>query len=221
MRAMNRSGLALGLLSAFLVAGVGEVEASTRVWAARVAAEIAVPAGTIRGSGSTFADRLSQKLIVSMRATAPRVKVVYRPIGSGKGKSEFGKGLTDFAGTDSLVKPSDGPKDGEFLYVPTAAAPISVSYHLRGVSELRLSAPTLARIFQRDIIRWNDPAIQKAGRFVRSTYTDPWKADQVKAFVRYVLTDGQRLAAVVNYARLPEALRLQALAQLDKISVGG
>ena len=42
----------------------------------------------------------------------------------------------------------------------------------------------------------------------------------LKGFVRFVLTDGQRLAGTVNYAKLPETLRVQALAQLDKIGVG-
>ena len=45
------------------------------------------------------------------------------------------------------------------LYFPTVVAPITVSYNLSGVSELNLSAETLAKIFQGDITTWNDPAI--------------------------------------------------------------
>jgi phosphate transport system substrate-binding protein len=43
--------------------------------------------------------------------------------------------------------------------VPTVAAPITVSYNLSGVDKLQLSPETLAKIFQRDIKTWNDPAI--------------------------------------------------------------
>src|SRR5262249_11901696 len=53
----------------------------------------------------------------------------------------------------------DGPTAGSYLYVPTVAAPITVSYNLSGVSNLQLSGDTLAKIFSRQIKKWNDPAI--------------------------------------------------------------
>ena len=364
MHATKRKRWTLALVILSVVDATTGAKALTAATAATPATVSAPPdlatfalGGTIRGSGSTFADRFYKKVVFALKTTAPGLQVVYRPIGSGKGKADFGKGVTDFAGTDSLVKHTDGPKAGEFMYVPTAAAPITVAYHLTGVSELRLSAPTLARIFQRDVTRWNDPVIQaenpnvvlpsrvigvvhrfdssgttsnftkyltmasgdlwrlgagdsiawpsntaaasgnpgvarliklnngsigyvdlsdaksarlsvaavrnKAGHFVlptldgvsaalaqsppepdltyqpldaagvdsypitaptyllvRITYRDQPTADAVKGFVRFVLTDGQTLAGTVNYAKLPETLRVQALAQLDKIGVG-
>ena len=48
---------------------------------------------------------------------------------------------------------------GPFLYFPTVAAPITVSYNLSGVEELKLSPETLAKIFTGVITTWNDPAI--------------------------------------------------------------
>ena len=83
----------------------------------------------------------------------------YSSTGSGTGKKEFGAGLTDFAGTDSTVKDGDGPAAGSFFYIPTVAAPITVSYNLAGVDKLQLSGPVLAKIFPRTIKTWNDPAI--------------------------------------------------------------
>ena len=115
--------------------------------------------GVLRGSGSTFAARYYKAVIIALGKSAKRVKVDYRPIGSGRGKSEFSKNVTDFAGTDSLVKATDGPRSGEFLYVPTTAAAITVAYRLNDIDDLKLSAPTIAKIFQRDIRRWNDPLI--------------------------------------------------------------
>jgi phosphate transport system substrate-binding protein len=60
------------------------------------------------------------------------------------------------------VKPADVSKyqGGAFLYFPTVAAPITVSYKVSGVDKLQLSADTLAKIFSRQIKKWDDPAIK-------------------------------------------------------------
>ncbi len=55
---------------------------------------------------------------------------------------------------------------------------------------------------------------------VYAKQTDQAKADALKAFLEFVLTDGQDLAAEVNFAPLPAELDERALAQLDKITVG-
>jgi phosphate transport system substrate-binding protein len=52
------------------------------------------------------------------------------------------------------------------------------------------------------------------------TQTDAAKADALKAFLTYVLTDGQTLAPTVNFAPLPADLATKALAQLDSFVVG-
>jgi phosphate transport system substrate-binding protein len=115
--------------------------------------------GTLKASGASFPDAYYQEVISSYKEKAPNVTVNYNSVGSGTGKKEFGQGLTDFAGSDSTVKDSDGVPAGSFLYVPTVAAPITVSYNLSGVDKLQLSPDTLAKIFQADIKKWNDPAI--------------------------------------------------------------
>jgi phosphate transport system substrate-binding protein len=114
--------------------------------------------GSITGSGSSFTDAFLQEAIVAF-ADVSDLEVTYNAVGSGTGKEEFGGDLTDFAGTDSLVKDGDGPEAGSFLYVPTVAAPITVSYNLSDVPDLQLSADTLAGIMQGDITSWDDEAI--------------------------------------------------------------
>ena len=114
--------------------------------------------GELKGSGASFPDAYYQEVIGAFREVAPNVTVTYNATGSGTGKSEFGEGLTDFAGTDSLVDEDDGITE-DFCYIPTVAAPITVAYHLDGVDTLRLSPDTLAGIFQGDITAWNAPAI--------------------------------------------------------------
>jgi phosphate transport system substrate-binding protein len=50
--------------------------------------------------------------------------------------------------------------------------------------------------------------------------TDAAKGEALKAFLQYVLTDGQDLAPTVNFAPLPEQLDQQAIAQLDQFEIG-
>jgi phosphate transport system substrate-binding protein len=115
--------------------------------------------GSLKATGASFPDAYYQEVISAFKDVAPNLTITYNATGSGTGKKDFGSNLNDFAGTDSLVKDTDGPAAGSFLYVPTVAAPITVSYNLSGVDKLQLSPETLAKIFQRDIKTWNDPAI--------------------------------------------------------------
>jgi phosphate transport system substrate-binding protein len=115
----------------------------------------------LAASGSSFEDPFIQASLDGFAKEAPNVNVNYDATGSGTGKKDFGKNTTDFAGTDSLVKPEDGIKDGSYVYVPTVAAPITISYNLPGVDKLQLSADTLADIFQSKVKTWNDQEIAK------------------------------------------------------------
>jgi phosphate transport system substrate-binding protein len=69
--------------------------------------------------------------------------------------------VTDFGCSDAPFKDEEKGKlkGGEFVYVPTLLGAITVSYNLEGVEKLQLSADTIAKIFQREIKKWNDPAI--------------------------------------------------------------
>jgi phosphate transport system substrate-binding protein len=132
---------------------------STTSTAGGSGADLSSLSGTINGSGSSFADGLYQQCISSIADKASDLVVNYNPVGSGQGKKDFAAKLNDFAGTDSLVKPEEAPA-GTYLYFPTAAAPITVSYNLDGVDSLSLSAETLAGIFSGKIATWDDAAIK-------------------------------------------------------------
>src|SRR4029450_4605739 len=53
-------------------------------------------------------------------------------------------------------------------------------------------------------------------RLLKTKYNDQAKADLVKGFARYLLTDGQSIAKDVNFAALPGSLQQKAATQLDK-----
>jgi phosphate transport system substrate-binding protein len=55
---------------------------------------------------------------------------------------------------------------------------------------------------------------------VYANQTDAAKGALVKAYVSYMVGDGQKLLGDLDYAPLPESLQKQAVAQLDMIKVG-
>jgi phosphate transport system substrate-binding protein len=348
-------GVAGVALAALTVAGCSSKSPDTTPsGSASAANEFAGLSGSLKASGASFPNVFYQAALDAFSKVAPDLNITYNSVGSGTGKKEFGSGLTDFAGSDSTVKDGDGPAAGSYLYVPTVAAPITVSYNLSGVSKLQLSPSTLAKIFSRTIKNWNDPAIaadntgvtlpdkpivvvhrsdgsgttnnftkylvaaggadwtlgtgdtvkwaadtqagdkntgvaqlvktsdgaigyvdfgdakasnlvfasikNKDGQYVaaslegataalagatiandltynplnaagattypitaptylllKPSYTDAAKGKLVKGFVKWLLTDGQNLAAASNFSKLPTALQQKALAQLDKV----
>jgi len=116
--------------------------------------------GTLNGSGATFPKAFYEETIAGFKKVASGATVNYNAVGSGQGKKDLAAGTSDWAGSDSLVSDADKATfKGPFLYFPTVAAPITVSYNLSGVKSINLSATTLAQIFMGKITTWNDPAI--------------------------------------------------------------
>lgn len=115
---------------------------------------------SINASGATFQEAFQEIAIEAFTANNANVRINYGAGGSGKGRQDFADQVVDFACTDAPFKPKDlgRVKGGEFFYIPTLLGAITVSYNL-DVDNLQLSAPVLAKIFQREITRWNDPAI--------------------------------------------------------------
>lgn len=116
---------------------------------------------TLNASGATFQKAAQEVAIEAFTKANPKVTINYGAGGSGKGRQDFADQVVDFACTDAPYKESDvgKVKGGEFFYIPNVLGAITVSYQLGDVDKLQLSAETLAKIFQREITRWDDPAI--------------------------------------------------------------
>jgi phosphate transport system substrate-binding protein len=116
---------------------------------------------TLNASGSSFQKQFQEVAIDGFTKTVPNVKINYGAGGSGKGRQDFADMVTDYGCTDGLYKDADlaKVKGGPLLYFPILLGAITLSYHLDGVSKVQLSPETIAKIFQRDIKKWNDPAI--------------------------------------------------------------
>jgi phosphate transport system substrate-binding protein len=157
---LSRAVLVGAALAALTVAGcASETPEPTPEGSTPATNEFASLSGELRASGASFPNSYYQAAIDAFEAVAPDLAVTYESVGSGTGKKDFGAGLNDFAGTDSTVKDGDGPAAGSYYYIPTVAAPITVSFNISGVSQLKLSPDTLAKIFQGDITDWSDAAI--------------------------------------------------------------
>lgn len=314
---------------------------------------------TLNGSGSTFQKAFQDEASKAFTDKNKGVTINYGGGGSGKGRQDLADQLVDFAGSDSTYKDEDLAKNkgGDVLYFPILLGPITLSYNLDGVDKLQLSPDTVAKIFSRQITKWDDAAIaadnpgaklpatditvvhrsdgsgttqnfteylvaaaptawtlksgstvewpadtqagngnagvaqavtatkgaigyvdlsdavaanlkyaavkNKAGKFVVPTaesasaagdgvtvkdnltfkainadgdaaypityqtyvvvyakQTDKAKADALKAYIKFLLTDGQKLLGDLDFAPLPKTLDEKAVAQLDKITVG-
>ena len=121
--------------------------------------------GTLNGSGSTFQAAYDQVAIQNFQQANSGATINYQGKGSGAGQTDLANQVVDFAGSDVTVSAATLStfKGGSLLYFPIILGPITVSYNLSGVSSLKLSAATIAKIFSLQITNWNDPAIAADG----------------------------------------------------------
>jgi phosphate transport system substrate-binding protein len=92
----------------------------------------------------------------------PKVQINYRPIGSASGIEEMKEGYLSFGASDAPLSDDQLKELSPLIQVPASAGPVCVIYNLPGLSApLRLSAKTLAGIYEGTILTWQDPAILK------------------------------------------------------------
>lgn len=150
--------------------------------------------GTLAGGGSTFQLNIQQQWSADYRQQCADAQVNYNPIGSGAGIQQFGAGTLEFAGSDVPMLPdeqaaADKRCGGKALSFPVTAGGIAIIYNLADVPHLKLSATTLAGIFQGSIKHWNDAAIKS---------DNPGTALPSTPVVTYHRADGSGTTAVFS-----------------------
>jgi phosphate transport system substrate-binding protein len=121
--------------------------------------------GTLTGIGASSTGAAMDAWKAGFAAANQGATVQYSPDGSGAGRKALIDGSAQFAGSDAYLKDDEleaskavcGP-DGA-INIPVYISPIAVAFNLPGVTELKLDAPTVAKIFRGEISTWNDPAI--------------------------------------------------------------
>jgi phosphate transport system substrate-binding protein len=87
--------------------------------------------------------------------------------GSGGGVTNFLSGSYDFAGTDAALTADQQTSAqtqcgaGGALDIPVYLSGVSIIFNLPGVTKLNLDSQSIAKIFNKKITKWNDPALVK------------------------------------------------------------
>ena len=120
---------------------------------------------TLKASGSTAQANAMTRFVKAYEKACPGQTVAYTSNGSGAGVGEFLAGQTDFGGSDSPLAGDEYNKakqrcGSDAWNLPVVFGPLAITYNLDAVDRLVLDAPTLAKIFNGTITRWDDPAIK-------------------------------------------------------------
>lgn len=122
--------------------------------------------GELVGAGSSAQEKAMDAWRAGFQNANPDVTVSYDPIGSGGGRTNFISGATDFAGSDAALSGDEIAQadarcaPGTAVDLPVYISPIAIVYNLPSVTDLQLSADTIAKIFDNKITTWDDPAIK-------------------------------------------------------------
>ena len=120
---------------------------------------------TLTASGSTAQANAMNLFISAYRKACPDQTLNYTANGSGAGINDFLAGKTDFAGSDTPLSGDQYPAakqrcgGADAWNLPVVFGPLAITYNLNAVDSLVLDAPTLAKIFDGTITRWDDPAL--------------------------------------------------------------
>ncbi|MET9803007.1 phosphate ABC transporter substrate-binding protein PstS [Streptomyces sp. NPDC006368] len=123
--------------------------------------------GQLLASGSSAQKNAMDLWVKNYMAACPGVEINYKSSSSGEGIIAFNQGTVGFAGSDSALKPEEVAeskkicKTGQGINLPMVGGPVAIGYNLPGVKDLVLDAPTIAKIFNDKIKKWDDPAIAK------------------------------------------------------------
>lgn len=127
---------------------------------------IVCSSGSLTSSGSTAQANAMSEWIKAYQTKCSGATINYGGGGSGQGVTQFTAGSVDFAGSDFPLSADQQPAAdkrcgaGKAINVPLVPGAIAIAYNLTGVTNLQLSASTLAKIFSGKITKWDDAAIK-------------------------------------------------------------
>ncbi|MFC8074653.1 phosphate ABC transporter substrate-binding protein PstS [Streptomyces sp. NPDC057307] len=121
--------------------------------------------GQILAAGSSAQKNAMDLWVKNFQQACAGVEINYQPVGSGGGITKFTQGQVAFAGSDSALKPEEVTasekicKGGKGINLPMVGGPVAIGFNVPGVDSLILDGPTLAKIFDSKIKKWDDKAI--------------------------------------------------------------
>lgn len=120
---------------------------------------------TLNGAGATFPYPIYSKWISEYEKVDQSVRFNYQSIGSGGGVRQIINQTVDFGASDDPMSDEDLKaaleKGAELRHIPTVIGSVTVAYNLPELGgTLKLDGETLALIFNRKIMKWNDARIK-------------------------------------------------------------
>ncbi|WP_315097837.1 phosphate ABC transporter substrate-binding protein PstS [uncultured Cellulomonas sp.] len=118
--------------------------------------------GDLNGAGATSQEKAMDAWRAGFQSANADVNINYDPVGSGGGRTQFLDGSVEFAGSDSALTAEEletAAATCQAIDIPVYISPIAVVFNLEGVTELNLSAATIAGIFDNKITTWDAPEI--------------------------------------------------------------
>lgn len=123
--------------------------------------------GTITAGGSSAQSNAQAAWTSAYNAQAKGVTINYdKSQGSGGGVTNFLSGAYDFAGSDSPLNADQTAQSKALcteggVNIPIYLDGVAIIFNIPGVTSLKLSGETIAKIFALQITDWSDPAITK------------------------------------------------------------
>ena len=166
---------AAGVLAAIALAGCSSTPSSTSTESSSAAPTStgvtskvdASLTDTITSGGSSAQANAQAAWTAAYNAQAKGVTINYdKSQGSGGGVTNFLSGAYDFAGSDSPLNADQTTASKALcteggINIPVYLDGVAIAFNIPGVTDLKLSGETIAKIFALQITDWSDPAITK------------------------------------------------------------
>jgi len=118
------------------------------------------PAATLTGIGASSIEPFYGKVLYQYNQLNHGVSVNFTGSGSGPGVTAIQQNTANFGQSEVPMTAAQlAASKGPVLQVPVDLGGVAISYHVSGVSGLKLNGSVLADIYLRKITNWNDPAI--------------------------------------------------------------
>jgi len=120
---------------------------------------------TLVASGSTAQAYAMAKFVEAYVKACPSQNLDYTANGSVGGIADFLAGKTDLGGSDvpltadQYAAARQRCAGADAWNLPVVFGPVAITYNLPAVDNLVLDAPTMVKIFEGTITRWDDPAL--------------------------------------------------------------
>lgn len=123
-----------------------------------IASQKTIPVAITAG-GASFPYPLIVKWINEYNKLYPHIQISYQSVGSGAGISNLFAKTFDFAASDATLTDAQ-LANHPVIHIPMTIGGVVVCYNIPGIgSGLKLTPDLIAKIFQGNITKWNDPEI--------------------------------------------------------------